>query len=243
MHFQKCNEAECSDSCIVMHYTTLRWIGVDALKGQRKTCRVMHRVLANPLFMQLCTAPCSPLLSPHNPLFLQLCMASWDFSPLPISAPHPTTSKQSASNCITLEIPSNFVHLPEHTMPIGAQHSRLHNPHVLSHINVDTSKCILAACWMRVLTKNPKIQDSVKWGKVGDFIILKFRSQYDAIPTQYDAIQSLSKRCSPNVCWPNGAGPWPPLSSGETTCGWEIRLKGLRLFSKFCKKPSAHVWV
>ena len=87
-----------------------------------------------------------PLLSGHNPLFLQLCMASWDFSPLPISAPHPTTSKQSASNCITLEIPSNFVHLPEHTMPIGAQHSRLHNPHVLSHINVDTSKCILAAC-------------------------------------------------------------------------------------------------
>ena len=182
MHFQKCNEAGCSDSCIVMHHTALRWIGVDALKGQRKTCRVMHRVLANPLFMQLCTAPCSPLLSGHNPLFLQLCMASWDFSPLPISAPHPTTSKQSTSNCITLEIPSkNFISRNSQCL-LG--HSTLvytiHMYYLIS-MHVDTSKCILAACWMRVLTKNPKIQDGVKWGKVGDCIILKFRSQYDAI--------------------------------------------------------------
>ena len=147
MHFQNCNEAGCSDSCIVMHYTVLSCIGVDALKGQRKTCRVMHRVLANPLFMQLCAAPCSPLLSPHNPLFLQLCMASWDFSPLPISAPHPTTSKQSASNCITLEIPSkNFISRNSQCL-LG--HSTLvytiHMYYLIS-MHVDTSKCILAAC-------------------------------------------------------------------------------------------------
>ena len=62
--------------CITQHC-----VGVDALKRWRETYGAMHRVLANPLFMQLCTAPCSPLLSLHNPLFLQLCMASRDFSP------------------------------------------------------------------------------------------------------------------------------------------------------------------
>ena len=131
-----------------MHYSDLRRIGVDALRRERKTCGAMHRVLANPLFMQLCAAPCSPPLSRHNPLFLQLCMASWDFSPLPISAPHPTTSKQSASNCITLEIPSNYIS-PEHTMPIGAHHSNFMETH---NLNV-TTFYYLIAMWISEKSK------------------------------------------------------------------------------------------
>ena len=100
MHFQKCNEAGCSDSCIVMHYTTLRWIGVDALKRQRKTCRVMHRVLANPLFMQLCTAPCSPFSPATIPYFCNYAWQAGTFHPcqfLPRIPPPQNKAHQIAS--------------------------------------------------------------------------------------------------------------------------------------------------
>ena len=106
--------------CITQHC-----VGVDALKRWRETYGAMHRVLANPLFMQLCIAPCNPPLPPQSPIFAIMHGKPGLFSRLPISAPHPIASKQSPSNCITLL--SNCISQKQ-PWP-GADHFRSHWKH------------------------------------------------------------------------------------------------------------------
>ena len=111
----------CSGRCIVISTESMH----RRKRGERRT---MHRVLANPLFMQLCTAPCSPPFSRTTiPYFCNYAWQARTFHPpanfWPAShqhlktkriklhqKPHQTTSPQN-THCISDYIKTHHTNL------------------------------------------------------------------------------------------------------------------------------------